>query len=134
MSERENVKIVQQMYADFGEGNIASVLNAMAEDVVWKQPATGPTPFAGTVRGREQLGEWFGQMDAVSEVEAFEPKEFISEGDKVVVLGNYTYRSKSTGKSWQSDWVMVWVVKNGQIAEGQIFEDTLAQAHALSSD
>ena len=133
MSELENVKIVQQVYADFGQGNIASVLNAMAEDVVWKQPKTGPTPFAGTVRGREQLGEWFGQMDAVSQVEAFEPQEFIAKGDKVVVLGNYTYRSKSTGKSWQSDWAMVWVVKNGQIVEGQIFEDTLAQADALSS-
>ena len=119
------------MYADFRQGNMPGVLDAMAEDVIWKQPATGPAPFAGTVRGREQLGEWFGQLEAVSEVEAFEPQEFIAQGDKVVVLGNYKYRSKATGKSWASDWAMVWVVKMGKIAQGQIFEDTLAQANAL---
>lgn len=134
MGANENVMIVQQLYADFGQGDIPSVLSVMAEDVIWKQPVTGPAPFAGTVRGREQLGEWFGQMDAVSEVEAFEPQEFIAKGDSVVVLGNYRYRSKATGKSWESDWAMVWVVKNGQIAEGQIYEDTLAQAYAMSSD
>ena len=114
MSEQENVKIVQQMYADFGQGNMPGVLNAMVEDVIWKQAPTGPAPFAGTIRGREQLGEWFGRMDAVSEVEAFEPQEFIAQGDKVLVLGNYSYRSEATGKSWESDWVMVWVVKNGK--------------------
>jgi ketosteroid isomerase-like protein len=132
MSESENMKIMQQMYADFGQGNIPGVLNAMAEDVVWKQPPSGPSPFAGIVRGREQLGKWFGQMDAVSEVEAFETQEFIAQGDKVVVLGKYNYRATATGRSWESDWVMVWVVKNGKIARGQIFEDTLAQATALS--
>ena len=134
MKENEHIKIVQQIYADFGQGNISGVLNAMAEDVIWKQPVKGPAPFAGIIRGREQLGEWFGQMDAVSEVEAFEPKEFISDGNKVVVLGNYIYRSKATGKSWESDWAMVWVLENGQVTKGQIFEDTLAQAHALMAD
>jgi ketosteroid isomerase-like protein len=132
MSEQENVKIVQQMYADFGQGNMPGVLNAMAEDVIWKQAPTGPAPFAGTIRGREQLGDWFGQMDAVSEVEAFEPQEFIAQGDKVVVLGNYEYRSKATGKSWESDWAMVWSLRDGIITKGHIFENTLAQANAMS--
>ena len=131
MSEKDNMKIVQKMYADFGEGDIASVLNAMIPDVVWKQPAVGPEPFAGTIRGREQLGEWFAQMDAVSEVEAFEPQEFFAQGDKVVVLGHYRYRSKSTGKPWESDWAHVWTFRDGKLAEGQILEDTLAQAAAL---
>jgi ketosteroid isomerase-like protein len=134
MSEQENVKIVQQLYADFGQGNMPGVLSVMTEDVIWKQPATGPAPFAGTIRGREQLGEWFGQMDTVSEVEAFEPRDFIAHKDKVVVLGNYKYRSRATGKNWESDWAMVWVVKNGKITMGQIIEDTLAQANAMSPD
>ena len=131
MNADEKVKVVQQMYADFGQGNIPSVLNVMADDVIWRQPAVGPAPFAGTVRGREQLGKWFGQLDATSDVEAFEPKDFIAQGDKVVVLGYYKYRAKSTGKTWESDWAMVWTFRNGKLAEGQILEDTLAQAVAL---
>lgn len=131
MSEKDNIKVVQKMYADFGEGDIASVLNAMATDVVWKQPPVGPDPFAGMICGRDQLGEWFAKLDAVSDVQAFEPKEFFSRRDKVVVLGYYRYRSKSTGKTWESDWAMVWTLRDGKLAEGQIFEDTLAQAAAL---
>jgi ketosteroid isomerase-like protein len=131
MNEESNTKIVQKMYADFGAGDIASVLNAMTPDVIWKQPPVGPEPFAGTVHGREQLGEWFARLDAVSDVEAFEPKEFFSWGDRVVVLGYYRYRSKSTGKLWESDWAMVWTVRDGKLAKGQILEDTLVQAAAL---
>lgn len=131
MSEKDNIKIVQKMYADFGQGDITSVLSAMTPDVVWKQPQVGPEPFAGMVRGREQLGEWFAKLDALSDVLAFEPQEFFSRGDKVVVLGYYRYRSKSTGKPWESDWAMVWTLRDGKLAEGQILEDTLAQAAAL---
>lgn len=132
MREEDKIEIVQKMYADFGEGDIASVLNAMTPDVIWRQPPVGPEPFSGTVRGREQLGEWFAKLDAVSDVQAFEPKEFFSRGDRVVVLGYYRYRSKSTGKLWESDWAMVWTLRDGKLAEGQIHEDTLAQAAAFS--
>lgn len=131
MNEEDKIGIVQKMFADFGAGDIAGVLNAMTPDVIWKQPPIGPEPFAGVVHGREQLGEWFARLDAVSDVEAFEPKEFFSRGDRVVVLGYYRYRSKSTGKPWESDWAMVWTIRDGKLAEGQILEDTLAQAAAL---
>ncbi len=131
MSEQDNLKTVVQLYTDFGQGNVPGVLNAMTDDVIWKQPAGGPPPFAGRIQGREQFGEWFSQMDAVSDVEAFEPTEFFAQGSKVVVLGYYRFRSKSTGKNWESDWTMVWTFREGKIAEGQILDDTLAQALAL---
>lgn len=41
------------------------------------------------------------------------------------------HRSKATGKLWESDWAMVWTVREGKLAKGQILEDTFAQAAAL---
>lgn len=134
MDEQDNINLVKQMYADFGEGNIPAVLESMADDVVWKQPTDGPAPFAGTIRGREQLATWFGQIDTVSDVEAFDIHDFFTKGNKVVALGSYIYQSKATGKTWESDWAMVWTIKDGKIAQGQIIEDTLAQANAMRSD
>lgn len=64
MGEQENVKVVQQLYADFGKGNIPAILNTLAEDVEWREPAAGPPPFAGTYRGRERVGEFFRKLRA----------------------------------------------------------------------
>jgi hypothetical protein len=38
------------------------------------------------------------------EAEQFEPGEFVAQGDKVVALGHYRWRIKSTGHSYPSDW------------------------------
>ncbi len=132
MSEQQNVKIVQQIYADFGQGNIPGVLSALADDVVWKQPPAGSSPLAGTYHGRGQVGEWFSKMDEVSEAESFEPREYIAQGDKVVALGYYRFLSKSTGKSWESNWAMVWTFREGKVADFQFFGDTAAEAAAFA--
>ena len=132
MNEQENVKTVQQIYADFGEGNIPSILSALADDLVFKQPPAGPSPLAGTYYGHEQVGEWFSKIDEVTETESFEPREFIAQGDKVVVIGFYRFLVKSTGKSWESEWAMLWTFREGKVAEFQFFGDTAAEAAAFS--
>jgi ketosteroid isomerase-like protein len=132
MDEQDNVAAIKKMYADFGAGDILGVLNAMSEDIVWKQAPNGPPPFAGTIRGREPLSEWFHEMETVSDRQTCEPREFIARGNKVVVLGHYAVRSRATGKLWESDWVHIWTFNGRQVVEGQVLEDTLALAAALA--
>ena len=131
MNEQDNVAALRKMYADFGAGDILGVLNVMAEDVVWKQVREGPKPFAGTICGRDQFDAWFVQMEAISDIEAFDPREFIAQGNKVVVIGHYVLRARATGKLWESDWAHIWTFSGRQVIEGQVLEDTLARAAAL---
>ncbi len=131
MRERDNVKRVQQIYADFGQGNIPGILAALADDVEWKEPPAGPPPFAGTYRGREQVGELFGQLAEAAEPEQFEPREFIAQGDTVVALGYYRFRARATGRTWETDWAMVWRFREGKVARFRIFKDSAAEAAAL---
>ena len=131
MSEQNNVDVVRQLYSDFGEGNVEGILNVLTEDVAWKEPPAGKSPLAGTWNGHEGVAEFFRIVDEVSETEDFRPKEYIAQGNKVVVLGYYRFLAKSTGKRWESEWAMVWTLRDGKIAEFQFFGDTGAEAAAF---
>ena len=58
MSEQENIEIVKKIYSDFGEGNIAGLRSVFADDLVFTQPAAGPSPLAGTYHGPDEVGIW----------------------------------------------------------------------------
>ena len=40
------------------------------------------------------------------------PREFIAQGDKVVVLGHGAWTTRDTGRDFESDWVHVFTVEN----------------------
>ena len=56
MSE-ENVEIVRESIAAMNEGDFERAMGHLADDVVYEAPAG---ISAGTFRGREAVGKWFG--------------------------------------------------------------------------
>src|SRR4051794_28580382 len=115
LNEETNVKLIQQAYQNIKTGDIASFLNILAENVLWIVPEMPNVPFAGTWQGREQVGQFFRRMAEVQDVVDFEPEEFIAKGEKVVVLGHFTMRVKTTSKLSRSSWTHVWKVEGGQV-------------------
>ncbi len=132
--EQRNVAVVQKIYEDFGRGDIQAVVDAFAEDAVFKQPVAGESPLAGTYRGKEEIDAWFHNIENLTETEAFEPREFIRQGDRVVVFGEYRFLAKATQKSWQSEWVMSWTFRGGKVVDFQFYGDTAAEAAAFSQE
>src|SRR6266511_800663 len=97
-SEQENVRTVQRAYEAFGRGDIPAVLAMLTDDIEWSEPGSADVlPWGGERRGREQVGQFFQALDGALEFEAFEPREFIAQGDTVVVLGSERARVKATG-------------------------------------
>jgi hypothetical protein len=43
----------------------------------------------GHARGLAQVQAFFGTVDSTMTVQSFDPREFIAQGDQVVVLGDY---------------------------------------------
>jgi ketosteroid isomerase-like protein len=131
VSEEGNVRIVRDAYAAFLRGELGAVLTALADDVEWKVP--GPRevlPFAGVYRGRRHVGEFFATLGATLEFESFQPKEFIAQGDKVVVLGSRRDRFRKTGRIVESDWAAVFTVRDRHIGSYVVYEDTAALVEA----
>jgi ketosteroid isomerase-like protein len=70
-------------------------------------------------------------MDAAEETTKFEPKEFIAQGDRVVALGTYAATVRETGRSYETDWVHVFTVKDGKITSFNEFFDSAAASRAF---
>jgi ketosteroid isomerase-like protein len=131
MGTQENVQLVEKAYANFKQGNIAAILEVLSEDVDWFIP--GPTeiiPFVGRRLGPRQVGEFFAALAESQTALEFEPREFISQGEKVIVFGYQRWNVKSTGRPYGDDWAHVFTIRNGKIAQFREYHDTHAEAAA----
>jgi len=131
MSEQENINLVRQSYEAFKRGDLEALLNLYAEDIVWEIPGPSSVPTSGTRRGRDQVKQFFAQLGELLEAQSFEPQEYIAQGNQVVVLGEYTWRVKSTGRTFSSRWAHVSTLGNGKITRLREYTDTAAAAEAF---
>ena len=127
MQEAENTKVVQDAYAAFGRGDIPALLNNLADEIVWIAVyGTGPhVPTSGERHGKAAVAEFFQQVAANVNFSRFEPKEFIATGDKVVALGHYT-ATTPIKKGFDSDFAMVFTLRNGKVTHFQEFCNSAA--------
>ena len=133
MSEQENTKVVQQAYQFFKSADIQSLLGLMSDDVSWQLPKVENVPFSGKRQGREAVGQFFSTLAEVQDVVSFEPREFVAQNDKVVVLGTYTWRLKANGREYGGEWAHVFTVRDGQITGFHEYMDTASAAAAFRS-
>ena len=134
MSEPENTKLVRQVYENFKSGDIKALLNLLAENIEWQLPEIENVPFSGTRRGQDQMGQFFASLVDTQEVQHFDPREFIAQGDKVVALGHYAWRVKSTGSEYGGDFAHVFTVHDGKVVRFHEYMDTAAAAAAHRRD
>ncbi|MDQ4140079.1 MAG: nuclear transport factor 2 family protein [Bacteroidota bacterium] len=124
MNIQENTQLVQEGYALFIKGDIPNLLNQYADDIEFAFSGNPEVnPIAGTFKGKEQVVNFFSIVNDYINFEIFEPREFIAQGDKVVVLGHDRGTSKVNGEPFEQDWVHVLTVKDGKIARLQGFLD-----------
>ena len=112
-----NVSLVQSLYAAFGRGDIATVVAAMAPDVVWTlhgRPIDHPA--MATAKGPQGVQKFFAIIADTQTATAFSPQQFYTVDDKVFVLGHYAWTMKKTGKKVDTDWVHIFTVKAGTVA------------------
>jgi ketosteroid isomerase-like protein len=131
MNQEDNVRVVQGLFAAFGRGDVPAVLQMLTEDVEWSVPGAPANPFGGARHGREGVIRFFEALAQSVEHEAFEPQEFIAQGDRVVVLGRERLRARSTGRVVEQDWAMAFRFQEGKIRSLTIYEDTAALVDAF---
>ena len=134
MSEQENTNLAQQVYENFKSGDIKALLNLLSDDIEWQLPEIENVPFAGKRRGHEQMGQFFASLVDTQEVQHFDPREFIAQGDKVVALGHYAWLVKSTGREFGGDFAHVFTVHDGKVVRFHEYMDTAAAAAAHRRD
>ncbi|HWA84211.1 MAG TPA: nuclear transport factor 2 family protein [Fimbriimonadaceae bacterium] len=126
MSEQQNVETIKSLYAAFGRGDIAFILDQLAPGVKWISNLDPVIPWSGDFTGHPQ--DFFKAIADSVDVLGFEPGEFVVYGDTVVSMGTFASRAKSTGKSSNAKWIFVWKLSGGKVVSYEQFSDATMAA------
>ena len=126
-----NIEIVQKMYGAFATRDIDAVLGMLAADVEWTEPPNPYNPTAGSRRGHDGFLEWIEIGRRTEEILVLQPRKMLIDDDSVAVVGYLKCLVKATGKVYESDFVHLVTLRNGQVARFQEFFDTHAASEAF---
>jgi len=127
MAEQDNIRLMQDMYAAFGRGDVPGMLANMTEDVDWGTETTATEiPWYRIRQGHGGVADFFATLAREVDFERFEPNLFTAAGDTVLVHLDYTYRFKKNGKGASTGAVHQFKFRDGKVQQFRAFEDTAA--------
>ena len=132
MNEQQNVQVVRDAYAAFQRGDIAHVLERVSDDVEWQLLGPAEIPNSGLRRGRQEVTRFFQDVAATWAIEVFEPRQFVAQGDTVVVLGRYAGKAKATQRPYGGEFAHVFTLRDGKVTHYVEFGDTAMLMAALA--
>ena len=130
---REMILAAKELYAAFLRRDVAGILAALAEDVVWAEPANPFNPSGGIRHGHAGFLEWLRIGNEAEEIVALEPRQFLAGDDSVAVVGFTKCRVRATGRLYETDFVHLITFRGGKLIRFQEFFDTFAAGEAFRS-
>jgi uncharacterized protein len=131
VSAPNNAEHVRSLYEAFARGDVQAILDALAPDVDWMVQGPATVPLYGARRGPEQVAQFFRAIGEGLALEDFSPREFLAQGDRVIVLGYERGRAIPTGREFQGEWVHVFTFRDGRVVAFREYGDTAALAEAF---
>src|ERR1700733_2891551 len=132
MSIEKNIQTVKDFFAAIGRGDREALLALVAEDIEWIIPGED-WPLAGTRNGHAGLADLLETASKSIETST-EPREFVAQGDRVLVVGFARGKIKATKKTFEDDWIFAITVRDGKLANIREYLDTQALARASQMD
>jgi uncharacterized protein len=133
MSIQENVQIVKDAFAAIGLGDMRGLQALSAEDIEWIVPGED-WPLAGTRRGHAGLADLLETESEMVKSSFFEAREFVAQGDRVLVVGFTRGKIIATNKTFENNWIFAITVRNGKLTNVREYIDTQALARASEMD
>jgi ketosteroid isomerase-like protein len=132
MSIEKNIQTVKDFFAAMGRGDSEGLLALVADDIEWIVPGED-WPLAGTHRGRAGLADLLKTASKSIETST-EPREFVAQGDRVMVVGFAKGKIQATNKTFEDDWIFAITVRDGRLTIIREYIDTQALARASPMD
>ena len=130
---QENVETIRGMYEAFGQGDIPKLIGQMEQNIEWNEAENfiyaDRNPYIGPQAVLEGV---FGRLGTEWEGFAVTTEEWLDAGNRIVVLGTYSGRHKSTGKRVRAQFAHIWSVKEGRVVRFQQYTDTKQFAEVVT--
>ena len=128
MANDSHVSIVQELYAAFLAGDVEAILDLLTEDVTFILPELPGVPLQTTYLGKKGFRQFLADREPALTYTAFNPQQYFSDQDHVIVLGNTEGTVKATGKAFGYQWVQLFeITREHRVRRIHEFMDT----HAL---
>jgi ketosteroid isomerase-like protein len=125
---RDNIALLRRIWDPIAQresGDIGPFFDALADDIVFKLPV-------GELHGKQAVIDYFTHAQEAIEANPFDkPLEYFCTGDRVVILGDETFKVRETGIRHQAEWAWVHDVHDGVITRIVAIQDLSGVADAV---
>lgn len=108
------------MFSAFASGDIEKFVETVSDNTVWIYHGTQIIP-KGTFEKKEGVRTFFTNILDKTEIISFEPQQYVTEGNMVVVLGQEHQRVKRSGRELKQKWVQIYTVEDDLITKMEEF-------------
>ncbi|MGE0213079.1 MAG: nuclear transport factor 2 family protein [Parvibaculaceae bacterium] len=134
MGTGSNVERLRQAYAGWHntKGDPAVWGDLMADPIIFGSLGNGASglEFSRTRVTRKDVLEYFSELARDWSMVHYRIDEYISEGDRIVALGECCWKNRNTGKVLTTPKADFWRFENGKAVDFYEFYDTLQAAGA----
>jgi ketosteroid isomerase-like protein len=121
------------LYAAFHEGDIHAIVTTLHPEVQWGEPDNPFNPCAGTRHGHSGFLEWVRIGRDAEDILVLDPRQFLAGDNTVAVVGYTKCLARSTGRTYETDFVHVMTFDRGRIVRFQEFFDTYVAGEAFKT-
>ena len=133
MSQAE-VDVVLKQFRDTNARDFAAVMDAYADDVQLAARGERLGVLAGTVSGKEAVGEWFGDWFRHFERGyRFDVEEAREVAGRVLLVANHHGHGRDSGVPVEERWAYAYTLRDGLITHVEIWADRNARTAALEA-
>ncbi|HLX88110.1 MAG TPA: nuclear transport factor 2 family protein [Acidimicrobiales bacterium] len=127
-----NVEIVATIQQAIKDQNLWAVVRHLDPDIRWAVDTSdrSAAPWFADFRGRQGVLAFFEALSA-NELQSFEVKDVVGDGDTVMAWIHVAYRTPNGGLV-DMDEVQVWELSGGKVQAVTLFPDTLQIVQALA--
>lgn len=121
---------IRTLYGAFADGDVPTVLGALAPDARWTEAAGGP--YGGVSVGPDEvLANVFMKIGTEWDDFTAVPHRFVTEGSTVVALGTYSGTFKATKKSFTAPFAHAWTFDGEKVASFEQYTDTFVHREPM---
>ena len=125
-----NAELVRGFYEAVARGD-HSAMDLFAPEVEFQMPDV--LPHGGTIRGREALGAYFGEVQGRWDDFRAELDDIVDGDARIVALGRFCGRPKANGRYVEIPFALVWTMRDGAAIRVDEYTDTALLLEALSA-
>ena len=126
-----SLETVMAFMGAMGSGDMESMANLMADDMVWHNEGDTTLPWVGGAEGKEAIFEFLGVFSSNFETTMWENTDAFASGDTVAVFGKMNGKTTKSGKDiGEFTFALRAKVRDGQVVLWHWFEDSFAVSQA----